>query len=56
MDGLFIKECINLDFVFCNIGVMYVCGYDIYIIVGLGIVMVLFELGEFLLGDVCFLF
>lgn len=50
MDVLFVKEEIGLEYVFKVVMkdldgkivfVMYVCGYDVYIVVGLGVVWVL---------------
>lgn len=39
IDGLLIIEEIGYEFVFIYEGMMYVCGYDVYIIIGLGFLM-----------------
>lgn len=48
MDVLLIFEVIGVDYVLIKEGVMYVCGYDGYIIMLLGVVKYLLEMCNFL--------
>ncbi len=56
MDALPIAEQTNLDFVSQKVGVMHACGHDVHTTVGLGVAMVLAELGLPLPGTVRFIF
>lgn len=56
IDALPIQEKTNLDFVSKQIGIMHACGHDVHTTVGLGVAMVLSQLGEKLQGNIRFLF
>jgi amidohydrolase len=56
MDALPIVEQADLDFASQKLGVMHACGHDVHTTVGLGVAMVLSELGQPLPGAVRFLF
>ncbi len=56
MDALPILEPTPLDFVSQKPGVMHACGHDVHTTVGLGVAMVLAELGEPLPGPLRFIF
>ena len=56
MDALPIQERTQLDFASCKPGIMHACGHDVHTTVGLGTAMILSQLGEFLPGNVRFLF
>lgn len=56
MDALPITERSGLEYASRQPGVMHACGHDVHTTVGLGIAMVLSQLGEVLPGNVRFLF
>lgn len=56
MDALPILERTALDFVSQKPGVMHACGHDVHTTVGLGVAMILAELGEPLPGPLRFIF
>lgn len=56
MDALPIRELTDLDFASRSPGIMHACGHDVHATVGLGVAMVLSQLGETLPGTVRFLF
>lgn len=56
MDALPILEQADLEFASQKPGVMHACGHDVHTTVGLGVAMVLAELGESLPGPIRFLF
>jgi amidohydrolase len=56
MDGLPIQERVEVPFKSRYDGMMHACGHDIHTTVGLGVAMVLSQLGELLPGTVRFLF
>lgn len=56
MDVFFIYEENEFDFIFIYKGVMYVCGYDGYIVILFGVVYKLVEEREKIKGEICFLF
>lgn len=56
IDVLFIIEEFNYFYKFINIGKMYVCGYDVYIVILLGICNILFKLKDYLNVNVKFFF
>jgi amidohydrolase len=56
MDALPIQERTNLEFASRKPGIMHACGHDVHTAVGLGVAMILSQLGESLPGNVRFLF
>ncbi|MGF1458295.1 MAG: M20 family metallopeptidase [Leptolyngbyaceae cyanobacterium] len=56
MDALPILEQASLEFVSQKPGVMHACGHDVHTTVGLGVAMILSELGDVLPGTVRFIF
>jgi amidohydrolase len=56
MDALPILEQADLDFASQKPGVMHACGHDVHTTIGLGVAMVLAELGETLPGALRFIF